>query len=178
MKINHSPSYYYRLPKLARLVTINMYTVKQRGGKLMKVKLNINSNLNEEKAEFWIKKMTTKIEQITKELNSKQDFLWCYQDRDAFQVKYSDIFLIQVENEKTQIYTQSDKYIFKGRLYQIEKNLPSDFIMASRSAIINYRKLDHLKMLENGNIDAILENKIDVQISRRKIKSLKEKLGL
>lgn len=107
----------------------------------MKVKLNINSNLNEEKAEFWIKKMTTKIEQITKELNSKQDFLWCYQDRDAFQVKYNDIFLIQVENEKTQIYTQSDKYIFKGRLYQIEKNLPSDFIMASRSAIINYRKL-------------------------------------
>mgnify|MGYP006779078593 FL=1 len=178
MKINHSPSYYYRLPKLARLVTINMYTVKQRGGKLMKVKLNINSNLNEEKAEFWIKKMTTKIEQITKELNSKQDFLWCYQDRDVFQVKYSDIFLIQVENEKTQIYTQSDKYIFKGRLYQIEKNLPSDFIMASRSAVINYRKLDHLKMLENGNIDAILENKIDVQISRRKIKNLKEKLGL
>ena len=54
MKINHSPSYYYRLPKLARLVTINMYTVKQRGGKLMKVKLNITSNLNEEKAEFWI----------------------------------------------------------------------------------------------------------------------------
>lgn len=86
----------------------------------MKVKLNINSNLNEEKAEFWIKKMTTKIEQITKELNSKQDFLWCYQDRDAFQVKHSDIFLIQVENEKTQIYTQSDKYIFKERLYQIE----------------------------------------------------------
>lgn len=41
MIINHSPSYYYRLPKLARLVTINMYTVKQRGGKLMKVKLNI-----------------------------------------------------------------------------------------------------------------------------------------
>ena len=31
-----------------------MYTVKQRGGKLMKVKLNITSNLNEEKAEFWI----------------------------------------------------------------------------------------------------------------------------
>ena len=83
-----------------------------------------------------------------------------------------------MENEKTQIYPQSDKYIFKGRLYQIEKNLPSDFIMASRSAIINYRKLDHLKMLENGNIDAILENKIDVQISRRKIKNLKEKLGL
>ena len=83
-----------------------------------------------------------------------------------------------MENEKRQIYTQSDKYIFKERLYQIEKNLHSDFIMASRSAIINYRKLDHLKMLENGNIDAILENKIDVQISRRKIKNLKEKLGL
>ncbi|WP_259318264.1 LytTR family DNA-binding domain-containing protein, partial [Lactobacillus amylovorus] len=88
------------------------------------------------------------------------------------------VFNLILQSAKTQIYTQSDKYIFKGRLYQIEKNLPSDFIMASRSAIINYRKLDHLKMLENGNIDAILENKIDVQISRRKIKNLKEKLGL
>lgn len=39
-------------------------------------------------------------------------------------------------------------------------------------------KFTPIKMLENGNIDAILENKIDVQISRRKIKSLKEKLGL
>ena len=61
-----------------------------------------------------------------------------------------------MENEKTQIYTQSDKYIFKGRLYQIEKNLSSDFILASRSAIINYRKLDHLKMLENGNLVLVL----------------------
>lgn len=89
----------------------------------MKVKLNINSNLNEEKAEFWIKKMTTKIEQITKELNSKQDFLWCYQDRDAFQVKYNDIFLIQVENEKHKFtpnlisISLRDAYIRLRRIY-------------------------------------------------------------
>lgn len=144
----------------------------------MKVKLNIDPNLAEEKAEFWLKKMTARFERITKDLNSEQDFLWCYQDKDAFQINYDDIYLIQVEGEKTQVYTQNNKYLFKGRLYQIEKILPSDFIVVSRSAVINYRKLDHLKILDNGNIDAILKNKIDVQISRRKIKNLKERLEL
>ena len=58
----------------------------------MKVKFNIDESLQEEKAEFWLKKMTDKISRITKELNSKQDFLWCFKNGDAFPL-YGRFFL-------------------------------------------------------------------------------------
>lgn len=144
----------------------------------MKIKFNIDENLPEEKAEFWLKKMTDKITRITKELNAKQDFLWGYREGDVFPIKFSEIYLIQVEDEKTFVFTETDKYLFKGRLYQVEKVLPHEFVIASRSAVINYHKLDHLRILDTGNIDAVLKNKIDVQISRRRIKDLKERLGI
>ena len=34
-----------------------------------------------------------------------------------FPVKFSKIDLIQVENEKTYVYTEENVYLFKGRLY-------------------------------------------------------------
>lgn len=55
----------------------------------MKIKFNVDPNLSEEKAEFWLKKMTEKMKRITKELRSEQDFLWGYQDRDAHAIKFS-----------------------------------------------------------------------------------------
>ena len=81
----------------------------------MKVEFNIDPNLSEEKAEFWLKKMTSKIRRITNELKSNQDFLWGYQDGDAYMIEFSQIFAIQVENEKTMICTEKEVYIFRGR---------------------------------------------------------------
>ena len=76
------------------------------------------------------------------------------------------------------ICTEGDVYIFKGRLYQVEKLLPSNFVTTSRSSIVNYHFIDHLEIISSGNIDAILENGLRIQVARRKIKVLKERLGL
>lgn len=144
----------------------------------MKIKFHIDEHLPEEKAEFWLRKMTVRIRQITEDLTREKDFVWCYQGGNVFSINFSDIYLIQVENEKTYVYTETENYLYKGRLYQIQQLLPSDFVMASRSALVNYHKLDHLQILNDGNVDAILKNNLTVQISRRKIKDLKEVLGL
>lgn len=83
-----------------------------------------------------------------------------------------------LQEEKTKIYTADNIYLYKARLYQVKNLLPHEFIAVSRGAIINYHQLDHLQILNNGNIDAILTNKIRVQVYRRRIKDLKERLGL
>ena len=145
---------------------------------ILKVKFNIDENLPEEKAEFWLHRMTDKISQIANELTNKKEFIWCFRRGDAYPVKFSKIYLVQVENEKTYVYTEQDTYLYKGRLYQVQKVLPSDFVTVSRSALLNYHQLDHLQILSNGNIDALLNNELHVQISRRRIKELKEMLGL
>ena len=79
----------------------------------MKVEFKIDPNLPEEKVEFWLKRMTSKIKRITNELTSKQDFLWGYKNRDAYMIEFSQIFAIQVENEKTMICTERDVYIYR-----------------------------------------------------------------
>lgn len=144
----------------------------------MEIKFNIDQNFSKEKAEFWLKKMTTKVKRVVSDLQTEQEFLWGYQESEAYPIEFSRIYLIQVENEKTYICTENGNYQFKGRLYQVKNRLPSDFIEASRSAIINYRFIDHLEIISNGNINAVMKNGLRVQISRRKIKNLKERLGL
>lgn len=144
----------------------------------MEMKFNIDQNLSKEKVEFWLKKMTTKFKRAVSDLQTEQEFLWGYQEREAYSIEFSQIYLIQVKNEKTYICTENSNYQLKGRLYQVKNGLSSDFIEASRSAIINYRFIDHLEIVSNGNIDAVMKNGLRVQISRRKIKNLKERLGL
>lgn len=144
----------------------------------MKVKFNLDSQLIEERAEFWLRKMNPKVDRIAKELTNDQDVLWCYQDQKIMPVNFEQISIIQVVDEKTQIIAQQQQYVYKGRLYQVEQILPDYFLAASRSAIVNYKQIDHLELLDNGNIDAVMKNKMRVQFSRRKIKGLKEKLGL
>lgn len=142
----------------------------------MKIEYHIDKQLPEEKTEFWLHRMTDKIGQIANELMDKNDFILCYLRGDTFPVKISDIYLVQVENEKTYVYARETQFLYKGRLYQVQKLLSTNFVIISRSAVINYHKLDHLQILNNGNIDAILENKIRVQVSRRRVKDLKERL--
>lgn len=144
----------------------------------MKVKFNIDNQLSEERAEFWLKRMTDKFSQLGKELSGDQDMVWCNYGDEIVPVKFENIYLIQIENEQTLIYDETQSYRYKRRLYQIKNMLPHDFLTASRSAIINYRKIDHLEIMDGGNIDVIMKNQIRVQISRRKIKDLKERLGL
>ncbi|WP_297817454.1 LytTR family DNA-binding domain-containing protein [uncultured Lactobacillus sp.] len=144
----------------------------------MEIKFNIDENFEKEKVEFWIRRMTDKVKRAARDLQVEQNFIWGYQENEAYRVEYRQIYSIQVENEKTYICTKDSNYQFKGRLYQVKTNLPSDFIEASRSAIINYHFIDHLEIIRNGNIDAVMKNGLRVQIARRKIKNLKERLGL
>lgn len=86
--------------------------------------------------------------------------------------------LIEVVADKTYVYTLAEQFEYKERLYKVKEQLPYDFFTASRSSIINYHQIDHLEMVEGGNIDVILKNERRVQISRRRIKDLKARLGL
>ncbi|MFR4968788.1 MAG: LytTR family DNA-binding domain-containing protein [Lactobacillus kalixensis] len=144
----------------------------------MKIKFNIDSQLPEERAEFWLHKMTDKMQRIAKDLSSDSDSLWCYQEDNVIPVSFDQIMLIEVVADKTYVYTLAEQFEYKERLYKVKEQLPYDFFTVSRSSIINYHQIDHLEMVEGGNIDVILKNERRVQISRRRIKDLKARLGL
>nr|WP_225395476.1 LytTR family DNA-binding domain-containing protein [Limosilactobacillus reuteri] len=93
-------------------------------------------------------------------------------------MKFPDIFELTVAKTGTKILIKDHTYFYRERLSHFKSDLPNDFIEASGSTVFNYHYLDHLELLDNGLIDVILTNGSHIQISRRKIKNLKARLGL
>lgn len=76
------------------------------------------------------------------------------------------------------VYTEKRHLTYNDRLSNLKTNLPNYFIETSRSAIFNYQHIDNLELLDNGLIDVVLTNNHRVQISRRNIRNLKERIGI
>lgn len=144
----------------------------------MKVDLHIDSKLDVERADFWLRQMTTRMATIIAQLNQERETLWCYQDDEVKPVAYRDIIVLRTVGSQIQITTADNRYYYRARMAKLAAQLPAQFIESARGTMINYQKIDHLELLGNGKIDVLMVNQERVQMARRKIKNLKEKLGL
>lgn len=144
----------------------------------MQVITNIDSHRKQERAEFWLQKMTPQLTSIINKLGTIRTVFWCRQDSKVVPVQLTDIYYLSATTNGIVVHTKDQQLIYSVRLYQVKPQLNSDFLEASRSVIFNYHKIDHLELSANGMIDAYLKNGQQIQIARRKIKLLKERLGL
>ena len=144
----------------------------------MKINCHVDPNTSEEHGELWIKKMTPAINELLQKLAQSENSLWCHYQSQIYPINFEDIYSLEVANRDINVYTERRQLTYNDRLSNLKTNLPNYFIEASRSAIFNYQHIDHLELLNNGLIDVVLTNKHRVQISRRNIKNLKERLGI
>lgn len=144
----------------------------------MKVNCHIDPNIEEEHLELFVREMNPEISNLLKGFTNTESVLRCYDRDQIIPIKFPDIFELTVAKTGTKILTKDHTYFYRKRLSHFKSDLPNDFIEASGSTIFNYHYLDHLELLDNGLIDAILTNGSHIQISRRKIKNLKARLGL
>ncbi|MDN5950784.1 MAG: LytTR family transcriptional regulator [Loigolactobacillus coryniformis] len=88
--------------------------------------------------------------------------------------------IIRFYSETKAIYAQTETscYLIKERLYQLEKQLPTNFLRISHSEIINIKTIVNLELTFNGLIQINLATNIKTYTSRRYVKQLKERLGL
>lgn len=144
----------------------------------MKINCHIDDSLEEEHADIWIKQMTPSINHLIQQLNNDQKVLWCSLNQQIIPVSFEDIYVIQTGEHILEVSTLNQTYHYNSKITSVKDELSDDFLEASRSAIFNIKHIDHLELLDNGSIDVILKNQQRVQIARRKIKNLKEKLGI
>lgn len=144
----------------------------------MKINCHVDDSINEEHADIWIRQMTPAINHPIQQLNNDHQVLWCSLNHQIIPVNFDEIFAIQTAERGLEVSTLSQKYRYNSKISAIKEELSDDFLEASRSAIFNIKHIDHLELLDNGSIDVILKNKQRIQIARRKIKYLKEKLGI
>lgn len=143
----------------------------------MKFKLFIDKNKDEEVIVYAHEKskLTDDIEQLVNESTTE---LYGYKDKETIRLTPSEVYCFMVENNKVFVLTENDKLQLKCRLYQLEEEFADSFVKINQSCMVNVSKIARFDASISGSLNVKLKNGYSDYISRRNLKSVKERLGL
>ena len=90
----------------------------------------------------------------------------------------SEIIKIEAQDDYVEFFTKEKSYLKKETMNYLEKNLPkSNFIRVHRSTIINTDYLNKIEKYGKESYIVILKDGSKVNVSKSRIKELRQKLG-
>lgn len=101
-----------------------------------------------------------------------------YKEKEAVRLNLSDISCFSVEDNKIYAFTEKERLLVKCRLYKLEETLPQSFVKINQSCIANIKKIDRFDASVSGSLTVRFKNGITDYVSRRNVKSIKERLGI
>lgn len=143
----------------------------------MKYTLNLDKKREEEIIIFAHEKNEL-IERIEKLVQNDSVNLIGYKGQQIFKLDLKDIFCFTVEDSKIYAILEKEKLLVKQRLYLIEQMLDNGFVKINQSCIANIKKIDHFDASISGSLIVIFKNGYRDYVSRRQIKSVKERIGI
>lgn len=108
-----------------------------------------------------------------------QETILALRGSEYVQVATEDIYYFEAVDNRVFLYLDKEVYEVKHKLYELEELLcGTDFFRASKSYIVNLKKVKSLSPAFNGRFEAHMKNGEKVMVSRQYVPVLKEKLGL
>ncbi|MBN2615366.1 MAG: response regulator transcription factor [Bacteroidales bacterium] len=90
-----------------------------------------------------------------------------------------DIFYIQAQDDYVELHSPTGRFLKKETMASIEKQLPDgQFLRVHRSSIINTKQIDKLEKYGKESYVVILKDGTRVIVSKSRVKTLKEQLGI
>lgn len=123
------------------------------------------------------RKRTELVEKIERLVQS-DDLLVGFKDGEAIVLNTGDVFCFIVENNKVMAVLENERLALKQRLYIIEERLGHEFIKINQSCIANIAKIKKFDMTVAGSLKVVFKNGYVDYVSRRNLKTIKERLGL
>lgn len=142
----------------------------------MEIKIFIDKSADE-KILIYAHEKNELIEEIEKIVHENNLDLIGYKANEAVRLNIININCFISENDKI-FALADDKYQVKQRLYQIEDKLDDNFIRINQSCIANIRQIERVQATFSGAFDVVFKNGYRDYISRRNLKSVKERLGV
>ena len=146
----------------------------------MKFTLNIDKTCDEEitATVHAPSELTERIEALVMEYMGR-DKLPVYTEDEMKMLPIAQIECITVIDGKTwAIDTLGKRYRLKGRLYEVESLLPSNFIRINKSALANTARLDRFAVCFTGAVDAVFQSGYREYVSRRCFADIKRRYDL
>lgn len=146
----------------------------------MKVNLFVSRDIEEPYADIHTDELTDNITKAMSILESddSSEMLAVKKGSDIALLEFSDVYMFRVENKQVKVYTENSEYQIKKALYQVEENLPSDFVRISKTTIVNLKKVERVAPSLKGMMFIQLKNGLKDNISRKYLPDFKQALDL
>lgn len=145
----------------------------------MKVEIQIDEKIKEDKIIVQAKEMTDEISDLMKKISSNKEKLTVYLEEETYFISEEDIETVYSRDSKVYIRANNTEYITKKRLYELEEILSAEnFIRISNSEIVNFDKVKSINTKFLGTININFYSGYQTYSSRRYINKIKEFLNL
>ncbi len=134
--------------------------------------------MRDEEVVIYAHKRTKFVEEITRFVSSDNQKINGYLQGEIVKLDINDVSLFSLDCGKLYAICDDERYLLKLRLYAVEKLLDNNFIKINQSSIANIRKMKKFDVTIGGTIKVIFKNGQVDYVSRRNVKSVKERLGL
>ena len=118
--------------------------------------------------------VTDKIKQLIEETEEIIGF----KEKEILKLNPYDIYCITVIDNKVCAVCENETYQLKERLYTLEEKLPQVFVKINQSCIANIEKIGRFDASISGTLKLTFKNGWTDYVSRRQLKSIKERLGI
>ena len=118
--------------------------------------------------------LSDKIERLVLENDTE---LFGYLDQSIIKLDPKEIFCFFIEDGKVFAGTKDKKLRIMRRLYEIDQTYGTDFLKINQSCLINKEKIEKFDVTLGGALRVTLKNGYSDYISRRQLKSVKERLN-
>lgn len=145
----------------------------------MKISINIDPGLSDTEIVINAASLTAETEKIIAALRMADDKLTVIKDGETHILDISKIAYIETVDRRTFVYTETDCFESKMKLYETEEKLCSvGFLRISKSCIVRLKYIRSLKADIDRRIRITLENGEQLIASRQYADELKKRLGV
>ena len=145
----------------------------------MKITINIDPSLKDTEIVVNCAALTPETETIISALRIMDSQMPVTKGDESFILDIAKIVYIEAVDRKTFVYTESECYETKLRLYETEERLcGSGFLRISKSCLVQLRYIRSIKAELDRKLRLTLENGEQMIVSRQYAEDLKKRLGV
>ena len=101
-----------------------------------------------------------------------------YRGKEMVPLNPAEIYCVGVIGGKVYALCQNERFLLKQRLYNLEAVLPDCFVKINQSCIANINMIERFDASISGTLKLRFKNGYTDYVSRRQLKSIKERLGI
>lgn len=145
----------------------------------MKVNIVVEPDLKENFVEIHVGELTKEIIQLSEFLQRKGSVITVTDEHERIVIiEEADIVALHAEKKWCRIYTDTENYSCRKRLYEVGNMLGADFMRISKSIIVNLQKIESVEAVFNGMLLLRMKNGSKEYVSRTYLPQMKEYLGI